>query len=519
MPPRPHLHRHRLQAAAHAEHFVLGAVPLNRTPIVELLSSSRSTAAGAPITVMGQRPSTAAEEAWLADLYRPDTASTPPPTVDDLLAIDDPVLHLRTTTTDRLVPASLLDQPGFLTRNLGGWAPVYLDVFGLPAERPADPVLDNLEALVTYGDEIDAIGADAALVRQRLHVEIGGDEALAARMLVTAGDHRRDRDPDEAVSMLLGLLRRSQSGAAGTRVAPAVVFDALLSVLTAVEDRRRHLLLLGDERGARKLVELQEGWRDVHGLTFILKGEYIAGRHRRSTVLIAPQYSAVVKQPAPEPLHDIRVGDRIVEGRSENWPYPVDNGALVTPRGRLRMMLEDGAFPRLARAFAYPVHFCTLLGIHIEPFVAGDTLQKAALADPAIVTPGLYDEIVLHQQVCEVLGVDNADWHAANFMVRTDAGPRGSRAGGAAAGDRPGRLVHVDWAAARSFTDAERTGASGDGARARLEQVRNLAYSFHDEGLAARINDLHERLVGEPSALEAIRRRAQALVAGRGGRE
>ena len=74
--------------------------------------------------------------------------------------------------------------------------------------------------------------------------------------------------------------------------------------------------------------------------------------------------------------------------------------------------------------------------------------------------------------MCEALGVENGDWHSANLIV----------------GESDGKLVHIDWGAARPLRDGELTES---GRKARLDQVRNIAYSFHDESLAARTLHLH----------------------------
>lgn len=224
-----------------------------------------------------------------------------------------------------------------------------------------------------------------------------------------------------------------------------------------------------------------------------MKGEYIVGRHRRSTVLIAPELGVVVKQPAPEPFHEVKLGAVTYQGEPENRPFLVRDGALVTPRGRLRLVVEEGIVPRLHELFRHEMYFSTLLGLTIEQFVAGPTVQEWVLADPARMTADLYDVFVLHQQGCELLGVENGDWHAANFIRR----------------ENDGEFVHIDWGAARPLRADELTPA---GRMARLNQVQNIAYSFHDEALAARVLHLHRALLADEARLAAVQQQAQQLL-------
>jgi hypothetical protein len=112
-------------------------------------------------------------------------------------------------------------------------------------------------------------------------------------------------------------------------------------------------------------------------------------------------------------------------------------------------------------------------------------------------TAELYDVFILHQQVCELMGVENGDWHSLNFVKRE------SEEEGADS------VVHVDWGAARPLRPREKTKKGG---RTRLNQVANIAYSFHNEALAKRIQLLHRELLGDEERLEGIRIQAQALV-------
>jgi hypothetical protein len=237
-------------------------------------------------------------------------------------------------------------------------------------------------------------------------------------------------------------------------------------------------------------------WQVVHqqasGLQLLLKGEYIVGRHRRSTILIAPKLGLVIKQPAPEPFHEIKLAARVVNGRPENWPVINGDGSLVTARGRLRLILEENLVPRISLAFNYDMQFSTLLGLTLERFVQGPTVLEAVWHDATRLTPQLYEEIVLHQLVCEQLGIENGDWHAANFIFR-----------------QPDEaIVHVDWGAARPLHPTEQT---PDGAQVRLHQVRNIAFSFKHSPLVAKVEQLHEELTNDEERMAILHARARAL--------
>ena len=224
----------------------------------------------------------------------------------------------------------------------------------------------------------------------------------------------------------------------------------------------------------------------------MLKGEYIVGRHRRSAILIAPELGVVVKQPGPEPFHEIGLGAKFEMGRKENWPYMTNDGSLVTARGRLRLILEEDLVPRISDAFGYGMKFSSLLGLTVEPYVDGPTVQDVVLGDHSRLNAELYEEIVLHQQTCELMGIENGDWHAPNFVVRT--------------GDD--EIVHVDWGAARPLRDDEYT---PEAIQSRVNQCNNMAFSFKDEGLAARLMQLHHDLTTNETRMANLRQRAQKL--------
>ncbi|MGM0819202.1 MAG: hypothetical protein ACQETV_07420 [Actinomycetota bacterium] len=492
-----------------AQRFAVCAIPLNRVPVVRHLTARAVPARGAGIGVIAQRPTARAEAAWADRL-----ATAPQPSAADLVALDDPHTHLVTTPTDRLVPAELLDDDGFLTRNLGGWAPILFGVFGLPAAPADDPVLAAVHVLAEHGERIACRGADPAQVAARLDAEVGTDAAgvaaavghlhalrarlggrraehvgVLARALADGGDLREPVDLAAAQAQAGAGASRSAAQPEAAPVPRLHVLDELMGQLVATECDRRAAVAEGEHDRAAALAEVQAAWAEREGLRLLLKGEYIAGRHRRSTVLLARGLGLVVKQPAPEPDHDIAFG------ADENWPYAVDGGALVTARGRLAEIVADDLVPQLDRISGREVAFSTLLGLIVEPFVDGPTLQAHVLEDPARMTPEVYDELVVAELLCEALGVDNPDWHAANFIVP---------AGG-------GSLVHIDWGAATPLDPAEATDPAA--ARARLDKVANVAYSFHDTAIAERVGALHADLLADPERLERLRRRAADLAA------
>jgi hypothetical protein len=474
-------------------HLAIVAIPLNRPPVIDFLLPPSARPKGARLQVVGQRPTVAAEAAWLKRLQ-----AAPQPDVADLLAIDDPHAHLVQTWTDRLLPMQFLTEPGFLTRNMGGWSAIFFGVTGQTvtgqtAVAPDDPLLQAAETLLDYGSRIISLGADPALVAERLEAETGC--ASPGELVAAIGQlHAQRRLWPDPTQLAEQLYRQIATGTNGP-IPRILLLDELLGQLVRLELRRRTAVANQDRATAEAIAVWQEQQQAENGLFLILKGEYIVGRHRRSTVLIAPALGVVVKQPAPEPLHEIELNAKSYDGRSENWPRITQNGALVTPRGRLRLTLEEGLVPRLHEVFRHKMDFSTLLGLTVEPFVVGQTVQEWVLADPARMTPALYETFVLHQQVCERLGVENGDWHSANFVRR----------------DQDGAYVHIDWGAARPLQAEELTSA---GRRARLNQVQNIAYSFHDDALAERVLQLHQALVADNGRLGHLQQRAVAIADG-----
>jgi len=472
------------------------AIPLRRPSVIEFLEGRTAEPRGAKLRILGQRPTRAARAAWAERL-----GQSAEPTVADLLAIEDPQGYLLSTHTDRLVPEQFLKKPNFLTQNLGGWSPVYFSVAELPDPLPEDPVLAQLEVLQTYGDAIATVGARASMVRQRLAKEMGATlpqvAAAVARTEAFRGAH--NHTPDAHVRAFHRALTGKAPIAtrAGDPVPDLLLADALMDRLVEVEQARRAAHARQDADAQHRLRHLQHRWEDDLGLSLILKGEYIAGRHRRSTIVIAEQLGVVIKQPAPEPYHEIEMAARTYDGAAENWPVPTKGGAVVMPQGRIRLVLEQGVVPRLHRAFDHGVRFSSVFGLIVEDFVPGPTVQAWVQEAPRRMTAALYERILATQQACELLDVDNPDWHSANFIVAEER----------ATDDLS--LVHIDWGAARKLTDREQT---PEARQARRDQVQNLAFSFHDDAIAERVRELHEALRTDEAAQERIQQRAQEMI-------
>jgi len=263
--------------------------------------------------------------------------------------------------------------------------------------------------------------------------------------------------------------------------------------MVRVEQARREADARGDAETMESIAEKQRAWSADFDVQLILKGEYIAGRHRRSTICIAPSLGVVIKQPGPEPFHDIDLNAHTYDGEPENWPRLMQDGAVVMSRGRVRIVLKEGVVPPLHAAFDHGVRFSSLFGLIIEDHVPGPTLQEFVSEDPRRLTSDMYRQVLLTQQVCEELGANNPDWHSANFII-----------------DRRSRdLVHIDWGAARPLDDHERT---QEAKTKRVDQVGNFAYSFQSDDLARRAGELHDDITGDPDEMRSIRRRAQELV-------
>lgn len=480
------------------------AIPLNRPPVVAFLQPPSSQVRGTTLRIIDQRPTRAALAGWTARLREN-------PTVETLIQRDDPHGQLITTHTDRLVPVEFLrDEPDYLTRNLGGWGAVYFAVVDDDPADPADPVLSQAVTLADYGERIRYYGADAAQVAARLADEYGIDADALATAYIRLDELRRlhDHAPIPATwQAVAGWAMRVYAEIATERyfaepdyvaIPQPVLLDELLDAMVRIEQERRAAIARGDEATAAAISAWQDEHQQQNGLLLILKGEYIMGRHRRSTVLIAPELGSVAKQPAPEPFHEAHLAALTYNGQPENWPTLTRDGALVTPAGRIRQVVDEDIIAPLNRVFAHPVHLYTLLGLIVEPFVVGPTLQEYILQQPQRLRAPIYEKVLIHQRVCELLGIENGDWHSANFIVLDQL-------------DRDGtpRMVHIDWGAARPLHAGEHT---PEGRRARLNQVRNFAFSFHDTVLAERAGHLHDELVNDPERLTAVTDRARDLI-------
>ncbi len=472
--------------------YIIAGIPLNRPAIRRFLARD-PLPQGAAVNLLDQRPTPAARQRWLAALRAsPDLAT--------YLSIHDPHHLVTGATTGRLVPRQFLADSGFLTRNMGGWSALYFGVMQLPDPVPDDPLLNELVALQVYGPTIAAIGPDIALTAGRVEAETGLDVAgFVAASLCLADLRPTKLDWRTLAAYAERLLDYLEPDVplvpVGESVVPqSLLLDEVLDTMVRIEAARRTAEADGRTADMAANGAWQAQLRDRTGAAVILKGEYIMGRHRRSTILLVPELGLVVKQPGAEPLHEVALSAVTYNDQPENWPAMMDGGALVTAAGRIRLTVEEGVVPRLSAVCGHDVLFSTVLGLSVEALVPGPTFQAYVLEKPERLSTARYEEIILHQQVCEVMGVENGDWHTANFMVRDGTGP----------------LVHVDWGAARLLRPDEMT---AEGALARLKQVRNIAYSLHDEALAARMTALHDDLVADPERMAAVRARAERMVA------
>ncbi|MCA9976021.1 MAG: hypothetical protein KC413_09745, partial [Anaerolineales bacterium] len=157
-------------------HYAVITIPLNRPNVVAFLLPPSSKQKGASIHILAQRPTLAAEAAWINQL-------TQKPTIESLLAIDRPENHVVQTTTDRLVPVEFFTDDEFLTRSLGSWSPIFFGVAAVPEAGLSDPLLEHLTVLADYGRSIHHFGADPKLVTRRLANEVGASAAETAVFL------------------------------------------------------------------------------------------------------------------------------------------------------------------------------------------------------------------------------------------------------------------------------------------------------------------------------------------------
>ncbi|AXJ01594.1 hypothetical protein CYPRO_2352 [Cyclonatronum proteinivorum] len=485
-------------------------IPLNREEIVDFLLPAPARKTGAKVAVLKQRPSTEAEQRWL-------TLLKDKPCLDSLLFRDNPHCNLRLTTTDRLIPVEhLTSDDTFLTRNLGGWAPVWFGVMAANWDTvKTDPMLRNARVLTEYGRVIRAVGAGHQLVAERMEQETGlktVDELCKAvvRMLEWRAALHYERDLEDKLKIAKALYLEIRDGGPLTRpdgdmpqVPRMVLLDELLGQMARIEERRRIALFEDDTQANAQITAWQQQLKEETGLMLILKAEYIMGRGRCSAVMIAPELGCVVKQPGPEPLHEAHLAAFTHKGQPENHPRLIKDGALVTPAGRIGLILKEGLIERLNHLFQHNVGLCSLMGFITEPYVTGPTLQEYVLEQHDRLTPEVYEFIQLHQQVCEVMGVENGDWHAANFIVMPDK-PNPFV---------PGipMMIHIDWGAARALTAKELTKKETE---ARYNQVRNIAFSYQDAHLAKISERLHTDLADSPERRAKLRAQAEKMVNG-----
>lgn len=487
-------------------HYVIAAIPLNRPEIIPFLTNLEPSPIGAPLQIVGQRPTADAESKWIDQLAvclsQNGGRRNQNQDLKVWLSIDTPRAQLRQSYTDRLVPVELLADPEYLTLNAGGWTCIYFGVVGLSQDTDDvnDPLMGEMRTLQVCGSIIPAHGADFDLVASRLDRE--APDGLAAMMdgMVRVGALRQAVAQESTSPFALAerlyeeLVSGRRMAAVETQPVPeGVLYDALMGALVVIEEARRAALFRNDAATADYLAEWQDKRKAETGLELILKAEYIVGRSRRSTVMIAPELGLVVKQPGPEPYHEIDLGAVTYNGAAENWPMLTHDGALVTSRGRMCLTVEENLLTRLSRVFGHGPIFNTLFGWQIEPFIDGPTLREYILGDTDRLTADIYDMVVLNQLVCEELEIENGDWHSANFMER-----------------RPGDWVHIDWGAARPLAPHEQT---PDGREQRFNQVENLSFSFHDKALAKRTVAFHKALVNDEARLSALKMRAKEMAA------
>ena len=148
------------------KHHRIVAIPLNRKQIISFLKEHSPVPRGVPIRVLGQRPSVGSETEWIERLAEN-------PSVKELLWRDQPATHLTETTTDRLIPVEYIEEDEkYLTRNLGGWTPIYFGLIEADEEYwKSDPLLSQAKVLEDYGDTIKYFGPDPELVESRLEKE------------------------------------------------------------------------------------------------------------------------------------------------------------------------------------------------------------------------------------------------------------------------------------------------------------------------------------------------------------
>lgn len=485
--------------------FNVVAIPLNREEIVTFLDPEKSGGPGARVRILGQRPSVETEKAWSQALINT-------PSVSSLLLRDDPHGQVVSTSTKRLIPTEYLKEDReYLTRNLGGWSPVYFGVMKADEQEwGRDPLLKNASVLEEYGDRIEWFGADEQQVAGRLMEEFGtSDVNQIAESIRKLYDFRDSMEFNGAIDKMTAyadaLYRAVDSHDAGNdvfgHVPVAILMDELMGQLVRIEQRRRFLLFEDRVDTSAEIAEWQQQRAGNGHFKLILKGEYVMGRQRRSTILIAPELGIVIKQPGPEPLHEAKLAATTHRGQPENWPVLVGDKSLVTAAGRLRLIINEGLLVGLNRLFHHNIDCYSSLGFFTEPHISGPTLQEYIIEQPARLTAQIYEFVLLHQLVCEEFGVENGDWHAANFIVR--------KAKNNPFMENIPAMVHIDWGAARPLKDDEYT---GEKRLSRLHQVRNIAFSFQHQQIAKKVETIHNKLTSDTERMEKLESLAKKIV-------
>jgi len=489
------------------EHKIV-AIPLNREPVISYLKTPSPIPRGAAIRVLGQRPSEGAEIEWAERLGEN-------PSVTELLWRDLPINYLTDTTTDRLIPVEyILNDEAYLTQNLGGWSPVYFGM--IDADKTGwevDPLLSEAKELTSYGEVIKSFSPDAKLVESRLKKEFGTpDIDTICRAVIRLQHWRVSRYyvrsaidmmnyADLLYTELVSGGELSESDGDFPAIPDVLLIDELMGQLVRIELARRELVASTNMDAAKKISDWQRIHSDNHGLSLILKGEYVMGRQRRSTVMISEAMGIVAKQPGNEPFHEAELGATSHHGSPENWPVLTRKGEIVTPCGRIRLIIEQELIIRLNYIFGHNIKCISALGFILEPYISGPTLQEYLLEDPSRLTPELYSYILLHQLICEDLGVENGDWHSANFIVI--AGETSPFMQGLP------NMVHIDWGAARPLEHNELTENLKQN---RLDQVENIAFSFHNESLASAVKEIHGTVTGNKKRMVNLRNLAATIV-------
>jgi len=70
-------------------------------------------------------------------------------------------------------------------------------------------------------------------------------------------------------------------------------------------------------------------------------------------------------------------------------------------------------------------------------------------------------------------------------------------------------MVHIDWGAARPLKEDEMTASQS---KKRLNQVRNIAFSFHDEYVASAIKQVHTDITGDKKRISDLRKLSAKIV-------